>query len=159
MELRTRLQQGNGCAFTAQVTADYQDEIHNFTLECQTDSAGRMQFCVSAPDTIAGITGYISAENATLTFDDTVLLFSPLADGQIAPVVAPWLVLHSLKSGYLSATSDTENGYILHVDDVYFRQSVRVMIEVDSNDCPTGAEIYWQGRQILSLRIQNFAYV
>ena len=159
MELRSHLQQGDGCSFTAQVTADYQDEIHKFSLVCQEDSTGKMQFSVMQPDSIKGITGYISADNAALTFDDTVLAFSPLADGQIAPVVAPWLVLHSLKSGYLSATSDGEDGYIIYIDDAYFRQTVRVIINIDSNNCPAGAEIYWQGRQILSLQIQNFAYV
>lgn len=159
MALRAKLQNGSGCSFTSQIIADYQDEMHSFALACQMDASGRLEFCVLEPDSINGITGNISAEKASLTFDDTVLAFAPLADGQIAPVIAPWLLMHSLKSGYLSATSNRADGYTLYIDDVYFRETVHVQLFVDGNNCPAGGEIYWQGRRILSLQIQNFAYV
>ena len=159
MTLRSQLQQADGCSFVAQITADYQDEIQSFSLQCRSDRLGKVEFCVLAPDLIEGITGYISADDAALTFEDTVLVFSPLADGQIAPVVAPWLVLRSLKSGYLSATSADNDGYRIHIDDVYFGESVRIQVQISSNNLPVAAEIYWQGRRILSIQIQNFAYV
>lgn len=156
---RTQLQKSNGCTFKARITADYGEEIHQFTMACQWDTSGKMEFEILQPDSICGITGHLSASDALLTFDDTVLAFSPLADGQIAPVVSPWLVLHSLSGGYLSATSDTADGYLLYIDDVYMGETLQVQISMDAENLPVAAEIYWQSRRILTVHLDGFSYM
>ena len=91
MSFRASLLSGMGCAFQAIVTADYQDEVYQFTLDCRCDEQGTVNFTVVEPDTIAGISGEISAEGGKLTFEnEKALAFETLADGQVTPVTAPW---------------------------------------------------------------------
>ena len=154
--LRTGLLEGNGCGFFATVTADYNDYLHTFVLQCVADSSGAVRFEVIAPDSISGITGIMTGEEGTLTFDDEVLLFSPLADGQLAPVTGPWVFLKALRSGYLVSCGQTGYGSILTLDDSYAEDAFRLEVGLDDRDLPVFAEIYWQGRRILSMRIDNF---
>ena len=156
MTLRTKLLEGKGCAFSAAVTADYGDYLHTFVMLCTADPSGAVQFTVTAPESISGITGAVNGEGGKLTFDEEVLLFSPLADGQLAPVTAPWVIVKALRSGYLVSCGETGQGSILTVDDSYAEDALRLEIRLDDRDLPVSAEIYWQGRRILSVRIEHF---
>jgi hypothetical protein len=60
MAFRDSLLSGNGCCFEASITADYGDELYEFTMDCQGDAQGNVEFCVTSPETISGITGNIS---------------------------------------------------------------------------------------------------
>lgn len=154
--LRTRLLQGEGCSFTAGITADYGDQLHTFTLSCQADRQGNLAFTVLEPETIAGITGNISSEGGKLTFDDTALEFPLLADGQVAPISAPWLLLKSLRGGYLTGAGDEEDLLRLAVDDSYEEDALHLDIWLDAEDRPVQADILYDGRRILSLTIADF---
>lgn len=159
MALREQILQSNGCSFEAVITADYGDKLYTFTMDCETDSAGNLSFTVLEPQTIAGITGGISRDGGKLTFDDKVLAFETMADGLITPVSAPWVFMHTLRSGYLSACGmDGENLKIL-LDDSYKEEALRLDVWVDSQDRPFRTEILWKGSRVLSLDVKNFAYV
>ncbi len=154
--LRSRLLEAKGCKFDATVVADYDDYRHTFVLRCSTDAQGTLAFQVLAPESIAGITGTMEREQGKLTFDREILAFSPLADGQIAPITAPWILVHTLRGGYITACGKTEQGLLLSVDDSYADDALRLEIRLDDNDLPISAEIIWQGRRILSVLIENF---
>ena len=57
MGLRAQLLGCVECRFDAAVTADYGDEIYTFSMTCAGDHKGDLAFTVTAPETIAGITG------------------------------------------------------------------------------------------------------
>lgn len=156
MELRSRLLNGQGCGFTAGITADYGDELYTFTLECQGDEQGNVTFTVVEPETIAGITGSITQEGGKLTFDDTALEFPLLADDQVTPVSAPWLLLKTLRGGYL--TSAGEDGELLRltINDSYEEDALQLDIWLDGENIPVRADILYDGRRILSLTIGDF---
>lgn len=156
LALRQRLLEGSGCSFETIVSADYGEYLHSFVLRCQADTDGKITFEVLAPETIRGITGTMNAEQGTLTFDQEILAFSPLADGQIAPVTAPWILVHTLRGGYISACGETEQGLLLSVNDSYADDALGLEIRLDENDLPVSAEIIWQGRRILSMLIEDF---
>lgn len=156
MALRQRLLDAEECRFEATVTADYGETFSTFVLLCSGDREGNLTFEVLAPDTIGGITGTMNAQQGKLTFDDEVLVFEPLADGVIAPVTAPWIFLHTLRSGYLTACADVNAGLLLSIDDSYADDALSLEILLDENDHPKEAEIIWQGRRILSLKIEEF---
>ena len=158
MALRSRLVSCNGCTFDAEVTADYEDKLYSFSMNCRADSAGNVAFTVTAPDSIAGITGTVSQQGGTLTFDDTALAFELLADGLFSPVSAPWILIHTLQSGYLTSCAELDDGLLLSVDNSYEEDSLNLSIRLGSGDLPTEAEISWQGRRILSLTVKNFAF-
>ena len=81
--LRDEIERSEGCGFLATVTADYGDSVYTFSMDCTTDKEGNLTFAVTSPDTIAGITGKVSAAGGELTFDDKVLAFQTLRQRQL----------------------------------------------------------------------------
>ena len=156
--LRQNLQQSS-CRFTAEITADYGDVMHEFTMQCEADESGNLKFTVTEPETIQGITGTIDATGGNLTFDDTVLAFELLTDDQITPVSAPWILVRTLRGGYIHAAALTDEGVEVVINDSYEEDSLQLDIWLDQNNYPKEAEILWQGRRILSLIIREFSYL
>lgn len=154
--LRQRLQAAESCSFDAVITADYVENIYTFGMHCTMDRSGTVSFTVTSPETIQGIMGSFDAEGGKLTFDGQILAFEKMADRQITPVSAPWILLHTLRSGYLSSCAETEDGYQLVIDDSYEEDALQLDIWMDKDFLPKEAEILWQGRRILSLSISNF---
>jgi hypothetical protein len=143
-------------AFDTTVTADYGDVSYTFSMHCSVDTTGNLTFSVTKPESIAGISGTVSSTGGKLTFDDTALAFELMADGQFTPVSAPWILMRTLRGGYL--TSCCMEGDLLRVaiDDSYDKDALHLDIWINDADQPTLAEIFWQGRRLLSLTIENF---
>ena len=156
--IRNRLLESNGCSFSTTVTADYGKEIYQFAMDCQSDKDGNITFTVTTPESIQGIAGKITNDGGAITFDDTVLAFQTLADGQVTPVSAPWLFIKTLRSGYLNGCSSTENGLHISIDDSYAAEALHLEI-ITKDQHPVSAEIYWQGRRVITMLVENFTYL
>lgn len=157
MALRSKLLEGNGCTFDAEIEADYGDKLYGFTVSCQGSPEGDLTFSVVEPQSISGITGRISWDKGSLTFDGTALEFPLLADAQLAPVTAPWIFLKTLRSGYLTSVG-TEGGQLrLSIDDSYRENALHLDIWLDETEVPVRCEILYGERKILSLQVKNFA--
>ena len=156
MALRSKLLAAESCTFDANITADYGDKVYAFSMGCSADKQGDLTFSVSAPETIAGITGTISADGGRLTFDDTALYFDLLADDQLTPVSGPWILIKTLRSGYLTSACVEEGSLRLTIDDSYDEDALQLDIWLDEGDLPKRAEILYDGRRILSLDVTSF---
>lgn len=156
MALRSRLLKAATCSFDTQITADYGDKTYQFSMACQGDDQGNLTFTVTAPETIAGITGKVTNQGGALTFDDVALQFDLMADDQVTPVSAPWILLKTLRSGYLTAAGTEEDQLHLTIDDSYEDDALTLDIWLDGEDVPIRAEILYDGRRILSLTVVNF---
>lgn len=156
--LRDQLINSDGCSFQATVTADYSEKLYAFTMECQTDRDGNLHFTVTQPETIAGITGQVSAKGGNITFDDRILAFQTIADGQVSPVSAPWLLVNTLRSGYLKACAATDSGMEISIDDSYGEEPLHLKV-ITQEQLPTSAEIFWQGRRVLTVNVEKFAFL
>lgn len=156
--LRNKILGGDGCSFTAIITADYGEQIYEFKMDCKVDKEGDLAFTVVEPATIAGITGKISGLGGTINFDDRVLAFQTIADGLVTPVSAPWLFIKTLRSGYLKDASATEQGIEISIDDSYAEEALQLRVRT-AGDVPAFAEIFWQGRRILTLSVENFLFL
>ncbi len=156
LALRQQLLNGKGCTFTAEITADYGNCLYQFTVGCQGDQQGNLQFSVMRPESISGISGKITELGGTLTFDQTALAFEPIADGQLTPVTAPWIFLKTLRSGYIASCAVEDTLTHLQIDDSYSEKALHLDIWLDENNIPVRAEILWEGRRILSLIIADF---
>lgn len=159
MGLRAELLGSEGCSFTAHLTADYGDEIHEFTLYCEGRNNGDLGFRVEAPETIAGITGRFNGKEGALTFDDKALAFPLLVDGQITPVSGPWIFFKTLLSGYLTACGQEGEYLHLTIDDSYEEDALQLEIWLNEADVPVQGEIVYDGRRILTMKIENFLIV
>lgn len=159
MSLRSRLLSAECCSFDAIITADYSDSVMSFTLSCEFDANGDMSFCVVEPKSICGISGQVSYEGGSFTYDDVVLGFPLLANNQLSPVSAPWIIMNSLRSGYINACTSYESGLQLIIDDSYEDNDLQTEIWTQTEDMPTYADVIYDGQRILSVSIQNFFYL
>jgi outer membrane lipoprotein-sorting protein len=156
MELRTQLLAAQGCSFEAVVTADYSDKTYTFTVAYQADNEGNIAFEVREPETIEGITGTISSEGGKLTFDDKAVAFELLADGQVTPVSAGYILVKTLRSGYVRGCGTDGDGVKLLIDDSYQEEALHLDIRLGQGNTPVSAEILYKDRRFLSLEVKNF---
>ena len=156
LQFRETLIQADGCVFQAKIAADYGQQIHRFSVECKADREGNLRFSLIEPESIAGISGDVTAKGGSLTFDSAVLGFPLLAEGMLAPVSAPWVMLNAMRSGYLTSYSKTEEGIQVTIHDSYAEDALQVDIWLDTGWVPFYAEILWKGRRILSLELEKF---
>ncbi len=158
LELRRKLLQ-QGCSFEAEITASYADAIHTFTLQCTADAEGNLTFSVVKPESIQGISGTLSGKGGALTFEDTVLAFPMLAEGEVSPVSSPWLLIHTLRSGYIHSCGEDGGELRLTIYDSYEEDALQLDIWLDSEGVPKYSQILWQGRSILSIQISSFLFL
>ena len=155
MRFRSSLLQAKTVSFDAAITADYGDVLHSFQMSCQWDS-DEMKFTVVEPVSISGITGAISQDSGKIVFDDQALFFDTMADGMITPVSAPWVVMVAMQSGYIKGAGAQNNGYIIQLDDSYKENALHINLELNSDRIPSLAEIFYEGRRVLSINFENF---
>lgn len=158
MELRQQLL-ANGCSFVADITASYGDKSYSFSVGCTADKNGDIRFIVISPESIAGISGQLTNDNGFLTFDETVLAFPMLADGEVSPVSAPWLFLKTLRSGYITSAGKDGAETVLTIHDSYENESLQLDIWLNEAGYPRFVDILWQGRNVLSITVKEFSIV
>ena len=156
MNLRATLLGSEGCSFTAHIVADYGDTLQEFTLYCEGTNEGNLGFRVEKPESISGITGRFRGEKGELTFEDVALTFPLLADGQVAPVSGPWILLKTLLGGYLTACGMEDDLLRLTIYDSYEEDALQMEIWLNDENLPVQAEIIYDGRRILTMEIENF---
>lgn len=156
LDLRAQVLAASEVSFHAHIVADYGDQLHTFSMNCSGNGQGDMQFAVTEPETISGITGTISEEGGKLTFDDKALFFELLTDDQLSPVSAPWIFLRTIRSGYIRSAG-MEGEYLrLTIDDSYEEDALQLDIWTDENNLPVRTDILYDGKRILSLDIEEF---
>lgn len=158
MALRAKML-AHGVSFDAEITADYGDKTYTFAMNCQSDAQGNLKFTVSQPQSLAGITGTVNANGGKLAFDSTALAFSLMADGQLSPVSAPWILVNTLRSGYLTSCGPEGKDIRLAIDDSYEEDALHLDIWLGSEDQPVRSEILWMGRRLLTINVTNFAFL
>lgn len=155
MELRSRLLQCRECSFSVDILADNGQEISEFSMDCTADSRGEILFTVTAPESISGISGKLSASGGALTFDERLLDFGLFPDGDVSPVSAPWIFLNTLRSGNLLSACEEAGRTRLSADDSYAEDALRLDIWLEK-ELPVRAEVLSGGRRILTLDVRSF---
>lgn len=156
MQLRVQLLSCENCCFDAKITADYGDEVYQFSMTCRATSDGTVTFSVTEPERLAGIAGTIASGAGELTFDDTALSFPLLADDQVTPISGPWILMKTLLGGYLTDCVQEEDLLHLTIDDSYEEDAMQLEIWLDEQDAPVAAEIYYDQRRIVTMEVENF---
>ena len=155
-DLRKTILEADSCTFQTVITADYGDRLYTFQMDCTTDNAGNLEFIVTDPETICGITGTISQKSSALTFEDKVLAFPMLTDDQLTPVSTPWIFINTLRSGYIVGCSKTDEEICIYIDDSYEENPLRLEVYTDTHMNPMHADIFCNQQRILSADIRNF---
>ena len=158
LSFRENLLQSRKITFDADITADYGEEYYTFQMHCESNSEGELAFQVLKPDSICGIQGVISQYEGHLTFSDQVLVFKPAAEDRLSPIIAPWVLLKTLRGGYITACGNTEDGYLAVIRDSYQDNALTLEIEFIDNT-PISAEIFWNQTRVISMQIHDFQFV
>ena len=156
---RERLLTADGCVFIANITADYGNALYTFSVECRFAHAGDMAFSVLKPESISGIKGSITRDNGTLTFDDRVLLFHLLADDQITPICAPWVIMQAVRGGYIQSCGTEAGNTRVIIDDSYSNEVLLADVLFTDSMVPVSADIMWKNRRILAVTIESFSFM
>ena len=157
LTLRERLISCTSCTFTAEITADFGETMYTVTLDCQGNADGSLSFSVEKPDNISGISGILSSSGGKITFDeDRAVTFPLLAEGEISPVSAPWVLYNTLRSGYIGVCGMEAEHLRLTLNDSYEEEALQVDVWLDDEDRPEFAEIFWRGRRVISICVTNF---
>lgn len=156
LAFRSRILGANSVRFEAEITADYIDRVEEFDLACETDSAGALTFRVTEPDEISGITGTVTGEEGTLTFDETVLAFPLMDDGRFSPVSGPWVMMKALRSGYITAVAREGEMLRITVEEHYDEDALTVDIWLEGEEIDS-CEISWRGRRQLTMELGEFS--
>ena len=155
LALRGKLLKAEAWRFQAEVSADFGEKGYNFSMDCQADDKGNVAFAVTAPESISGITGEISAQGGKLTFDGTALDFGLLADGRLSPVSGPWVLVSALRGGSITGVGEQDGKLVLNVNDSYADDALTLDVALDEHDLPARADIFREGKRILSLKLKN----
>lgn len=156
LALRSSLLSANSVNFQMEIIAEYHDRFSSFTLDCLGMSDGSISFTVTEPESIAGIGGTISDSGGALIFDDTVLHFEWMADGQLSPVSAPWVIFHALRCGYIKTVSKESENVLLLIEDSCEDACLDTEILLDDTGVPQGADVFYEGKRILSVDVKLF---
>lgn len=157
MHLRTSLLHANECTFEAQITAEFAEGSFTFAMLCRFDVQGNMTFCVKSPESIADITGSISASGGALTFDDTALAFPLMGGGSLSPVSAPYLLFTALRAGYVRCGGADGEYTRITIDESFAQDAQTLDVWLGADDLPVQADIYEENRRTLTLTIENFS--
>lgn len=156
VNLRESVLTADSITFQSIITADYGDVIYTFSLDCTDNKSEKLTFTVIEPESIAGITGIITNQQNALTFDDKILAFPSLIDGQLSPVMAPYIFIKALHSGYISACGKAGEGYCIYIDDTFQDNPLKLQVFTDADMVPVHADMIYRDLRILSVDIDNF---
>lgn len=156
--LRQSMEQNQGCEFDVHILSQTEDRICRFTLHC-VQTGEQFRFEVLSPESIRGIAGTISDSGGALEFDDTLLAFPLLANGEVSPIISPWLLLRCLKNGLVQHAGQTEVGVSVSFADSFRGEEFRVEAALDGMGTPLGCELFWGGRRILQLQVEAFRFM
>ena len=158
-KLRDAMLQMEFCTFDAVICADYGETSYTFTVTCRSERDGTTAFTMKEPQTIAGIGGKIQNQAGQLIYEDVVLGFPLLADGEVSPVSAPWIMIKTLLGGYIRSYGAEAPYTHVVLDDSYAESALQVDVWLGEDALPIYAEIVWQNRRVLSIEVENFQIV
>lgn len=157
LDFRTALMEAGGCSFTADVTAQVDDRVYNFTLDCVHSGDGTA-ITVTAPEIIAGITAKVQAGQTQLEYDGAILEFGKLANGTVSPVAAPGLLAQCWTGAYIAFEgSDGDQERV-----TYLRGYNDEELAVDTwllDGIPTYAEVSYEDVRCITAAIHNFQFL
>lgn len=157
MDFRAGLLNSGGAQFTAEVTADYGEEVYTFTLDCKYVTDGTTEIDVAAPDTLCGIKAQIENDTGRLTFFDTELTFGTLADGTVTPLSAPAVLGRCWQSAYIASSGKEEKTLRVSYEDGFDADQLLVDTWFSQKGIPIYAEICYNESCVLKLTISDFS--
>ena len=71
----------------------------------------------------------------------------------------PWIVVEALRGGYIRSTGTDAEFVRLTLDDTYGQQTLQVDVWLTDDLKIDRCEVIWEGRRILSMNVEMFAWL
>jgi len=155
LNFRTDLTEAGGCAFTAEVEADYGERVYRFTLACSYDGTDG-KLTVIAPQEIADISAAVDGKTSEISFDGIMLEYGKLANGYVAPLSVPWLLPSAWQGDYIAFAGEDSGLTAVTYLKGYNEEELTVETFFEDN-VPQLAEVYHGGKLALSVKIKEFS--
>ena len=156
LQLRTELLQAGGCRYAADVSVNYDDVRFDFTLDCVCGADGAARMTIRAPQTLAGIAAELSASSARVEFEDTAVAFGLMADGNLAPMQLPQLLVQALCADYISSAGQEGDAVRVTYLHGYDDDELTVDVWLSGALLPEYAEVSYQGQMLAAMTITDF---
>lgn len=158
IDFRTALMSAGGCAFQADVSADFGEKVYDFTVQCRYMQDEKAVLTVTKPEIIAGIEATVSADGARITFDGTELDFGHLANGRVAPMAVPWLLGRAWSSEYIHAAGKDGETVVVTYLMGYNEDEITIETWFDAAGTPVRCDISHDRQRCLAITISDFRY-
>lgn len=156
LQLRTELLQAGGCRYAADVSVNYDDVRFDFSLDCVCGADGAARMTIRAPQTLAGIAAELSASSARVEFEDTAVAFGLMADGNLAPMQLPQLLVRALCADYIEAAGREGDAVRVTYLHGYDEKELTVDVWLSGALMPDYAEVSYQGQMLAAMTITDF---
>ena len=154
LDFRTTMLGSSGCSFSAKITADYEEHVFVFAVDCRSKD-GQMHLCVKEPESIAGIAATVSDSGTELVFEDVELDFGQLANGRVSPVTVPGLLEQCWRSAYIAWSG--ADGEAQRITYLHGYNSEELTVDTWFSDgVPFYAEVLCDNVKCISVEILNF---
>ena len=142
----------------AAITADYGESAASFTLDCVFSPETGASVTVTEPESIAGIQAQVKDTAASVSYDGMQLGLGSLADGNLAPLAAPYVLGQCWAGEYIDATG-TEDGLLRTTYRMGYEEKELVVDTWFSQEplTPVRAELSFEGRMVLRTDISAFS--
>ena len=140
--------------FAAELTADYGDRVHHFTLRFDS-AASTLE--VLAPEIIAGVLIEVSESGTVLHFEGAELNTGPLTEDGLSPLAALPVIVYEWKEGIITgAHYETFHGIRAVVMTTDISDTVRHMTWFNAEtDIPIKAEILENGFAVITIAFEG----
>ncbi len=156
LHFRTRLLEASRCSFTAELTAQGEDEVFACTLDCVLHPDGTATVTVVEPAEIAGISATVSQEGTKVVFDGLELDCGDLS-GSVTPVGAPGLLHAAWTGGYIAAAGREDGRTLTRYLLGSGREERQVDVWFDDSGTPMDCEIVEAGRVVVSCCLRDWS--
>ena len=157
IDFRASLVQAGGCSFRAEITADFDDYVELFTVDCECDADGTTRLTIVSPENLQGITATVTDRGGTITFDGLSVDFGLLADGNVIPAAAPAIAVVCWSSEYIASAGTEEDLYRVTYEKDFEQKRIRVDTYL-KNGLPISSEICYNNQNILEMMISEFHF-
>lgn len=156
LDFRSALMGAGECTFSADFTADYEDEIFRFSADCVCGKDG-VTLTVTSPETLSGICAAVEEQDARVIFDETEIALDLMA-GKLAPLSAPYRLFAAWTEDYLQFTGSEDGQLRMTALQGYDDEELTVDTWLNGENIPIRAEIAAEGTTLLFAEITNFKF-
>ena len=103
LDFRASVLQSGGCRFKARITADYEEQVFQFTLDCAYSPETGAEMTIIEPQTLAGLRAVCTERGAQIEYDGASFGLGALGGGRLAPMELPLLLGQSWCGEYIAA--------------------------------------------------------